>query len=405
MAGRGQPKKADAKPTTRSSSTTVSQDATVQYPCVVCSEECKESCVRCGLCNFWCHFKCAEIEDEKVQQYVKNKKLHWFCVACEPHAISILDRIKVLEQNSDKFYKELKTNTKNLATSMDKKLSDQETLLKNMIENLKIDLTKQITDVSEKMKASLEAQTEATEEIRQTYADIAKDDNLMRLTDKIQSDLTNEIAKEDSFKKLSTRIQADITKNLSKSIDDKVEALKITLPSEPTNAIPIPASTGGTQAALNELREAREELERIDRKKLNLIFSNVTEASTINSDEEKIGVIIKEKLKITDDIKITGVARLGRRDPDKIRLLKVTFESLHHKKTVLRHATEMRKLDDDDIYSEVYIRPDLTKTQIQQSKNLSAQLKEKRDQDPGRWVIKRGRIINLDDMPDPANHA
>ena len=401
MAGRGQPKKADAKPATRSSS------ITTQFPCVVCSQECRESCVRCGLCNFWCHFTCAEIEEEKVQQYVKNKKLHWFCVACEPHAISILDRVKVLEQNSDKFYKELKTNTKNLATSMDKKLSDQEKLLKDMINNLKTDLTQQISEASAKMNNSLEAQNEATEEIKKTYADIIKDDNLVRITTKIQSDLTNEIAKEDSFKQLSTRIQADIATNISKSLDDKIEALKIDnkIPTETPDPIPIPSNQALTQAAINELREAREELERIDRKKLNLIFSNVPEASTVNSDEEKVGIIIKDKLKINDDIKVTEVVRLGRRDPEKIRLLKVTFETLNQKKVVLRNATEMRKLNQDDIYSEVYIRPDLTKTQIQQSKNLSAQLKEKRDQDPGRWVIRRGKIINLDlDVPpDPEN--
>ena len=398
MAGRGQPKKPDAKPakTTRSSSTTL------QFPCVVCSQECKESCVRCGLCGFWCHFTCAEIEDEKVQQYVKNKKLHWFCVACEPHAISILDRIKVLEQNSDKFYKELKTNTKNLATSMDKKLSDQEALLKGMIENLKTDLTKQIADVSIKMKDSLEAQNEATEEIKKTYSDIVKDDNIERITTKIQNDLANEIAKEESFKQLTTRIQADITTNIAKSIDDKVEALKINKsPSETPDTNQIQSNESLTQAAINELREAREELERIDRKKLNLIFSNIPEASTVNSDEEKTGIIIKEKLKITDNIKVTEVVRLGRRDPEKVRLVKVTFESLNHKKIVLRNATEMRKLDNDDIYSEVFIRPDLTKTQIQQSKNLSALLKEKRNQDPGRWVIRRGKIINLDAPQDP----
>ena len=68
---------------------------------------------------------------------------------------------------------------------------------------------------------------------------------------------------------------------------------------------------------------------------------------------------------------------------------------------VLRNATEMRKLDDDDIDSDVFIRPDLTKTQIQQSKNLSALLKEKRNQDPGKWVIRLGKIINLDAPLDP----
>ena len=210
-----------------------------------------------------------------------------------------------------------------------------------------------------------------------------------------------------SFKQLTTRIQADITTNIAKSIDDKVEALKINqTPSETPDANLIPSNEALTQAAINELREAREELERIDRKKLNLIFSNIPEACTVNSDEEKIGIIIKEKLKITDDIKVTEVVRLGRRDPEKIRLVKVSFESLNHKKMVLCNATEMRKLDDDDIYSDVFIRPDLTKTQIQQSKNLSALLKEKRNQDPGKWVIRRGKIINLDAPLDPeSQHA
>ena len=99
------------------------------------------------------------------------------------------------------------------------------------------------------------------------------------------------------------------------------------------------------------------------------------------------------------------VARLGNIvTPDKPRLLKVVLESLNQKKLVLRKATMMRQLDETDIHADVYIRPDLTKQQIQASKNLTAQLKEKREHlKEGKWVIRKGMIIDLNQRSNERN--
>ena len=74
-----------------------------------------------------------------------------------------------------------------------------------------------------------------------------------------------------------------------------------------------------------------------------------------------INRIIKDKLNIREEVRITTVARLGKRNEETNRLVKVVFETLNMKKLVLRNATRMRQLDEDDPDHLVYIRPDLTK--------------------------------------------
>ena len=48
------------------------------------------------------------------------------------------------------------------------------------------------------------------------------------------------------------------------------------------------------------------------------------------------------------------------------------------------------------LYARVYIRPDLTKKQLQESKNLYAELLEKRGKYPAKvWKISKGVIIEV----------
>ena len=340
------------------------------HPCLVCELNAEEKSIQCSLCKFWCHFQCAGIDGDTSVNYVKNKKLHWFCSSCEPHAISLLDRMKIIESNNTKFAKDLSSGLKNLATSVDTKIENVKLLVNNskgsqVDENLE---TKIVEKVEEKLKEKLE-------EIKKTYADA------LQTSSTINTSVTN--------------MQNDVTTAVTASFDAKIENLKKDLNvSAPTR------EKVSLEEIRSEAREVLEEKDRIDKKKCNLIFSNIKESNSIENDEAAVMAIIKDKLHIQEDVNIKSVARLGNRlIPDKPRLVKVVFESLHQKKLVLRRATQMRNLEDNDIYANVYIRPDLTKQQIETSKNLSAELKNTRENQPGKWVIRKGLIINLNERP------
>ena len=348
---------------------TVASDVSLPYPCLVCGKDADLSegggcalSIQCGLCKSWCHFGCAGIDKTTSENYVKNKKLHWFCMSCEPHAISVLDRVKILESNSDKHYKELKSSVKCLTTSVDTKLESTKALLENKLAELKTELITTIQSTA----------TNSEPSVTTTYAE--------KLKTEIDKSVIEQI----------TALKSDLTQNI------------VSPSNAPTNGS---ASVLPTDNIRAEVREQISEKDRIDKKKRNLIFSNIKESGSVKEDEETVKKIIADKLMISEVVTVTSVARLGRRndDPDTNRLLKVSFESLQHKKMVLRKATQLRSLDENDAFHNIYIRPDLTKLQIEHSKNLTAQLRQMRDDNvPGKWIIRRGAIINLD-SPEPEN--
>ena len=368
---KGSPKKPPTKPT-----------AEVPFPCIICKNDATEKCIKCDLCNLWCHYTCAEIDEDTTERYVKNKKLNWFCSSCEPHAMSLLERIKVLENNNDKFAKEFRTGLKNLGTSIDTQVNNVKLLVETTVE------AKAEAKVKEKIDAIVDKKledkfAEKLEEVKKTYAETAKTNT------EINSN--------------ATTIEADVTTKVNATLNAKIEDLRKDL-TKPSNVV-TPAATMSKNQVTSEVWDAIGEKERIEKKKCNLIFSNIKETNSLKDDESAIQTIIRDKLNIQDDINIKVVARLGNRiNPEKPRLVKVVLDSLHQKKAVLRKATMMRQLDDGDIFADVYIRPDLTKQQIETSKNLTAQLKERREhRKEGKWVIRKGTIINLNARPEERN--
>ena len=116
------------------------------------------------------------------------------------------------------------------------------------------------------------------------------------------------------------------------------------------------------------------------------------EQITENEDVRRINELIHTKLNL--DITITNATRMGRFSREKERPIRVTLQSLDDKKKILSRAVRMRDIDEADQYARVYIRPDLTKKQLEASKNLYTELLRKREQMPDRhWKIVRGEII------------
>ena len=137
----------------------------------------------------------------------------------------------------------------------------------------------------------------------------------------------------------------------------------------------------------NELRQA---------KKNNIVILNLSETrlDQENADMTRINHLIQTKLNL--DFVITNVKRMGTYNPERVRPIKITIERMEDKKLILSKATTLRELPEQDEFARVYIRPDLTKKQLTESKNLYAELKKIRDDQPEkRWKIFRGRIVEV----------
>ena len=178
-----------------------------------------------------------------------------------------------------------------------------------------------------------------------------------------------------------------------------------------TLALPQPASNGVVSnpstvtiphiAPMNinrEVQEAIEERERIQQRKLNLIISNLNESEDPNEDVTRIRAMIQDKLHVTSEVSITDFRRLGERsaDPTKHRMVRISLANLEENRKILRSATELRQLEENDEFYNVFIRPDLTPKQVVASKNLYLSLKEVRKKNPTKkFKIYRGEIKEI----------
>ena len=85
--------------------------------------------------------------------------------------------------------------------------------------------------------------------------------------------------------------------------------------------------------------------------------------------------------------------RIGTYSPEKTRPIKIVMENTDSKKQILSKAAQLREIPQDDPYAKIYIRPDLTKLQLEESKNLYQQLVKTREKHPTQtWKIVKGKI-------------
>ena len=133
------------------------------------------------------------------------------------------------------------------------------------------------------------------------------------------------------------------------------------------------------------------EMEMIRARKKNLVIHNLPEGGNEENDLQAASELFKHEFKLS--IKINKATRLGKTQDTKARLLRVELEDFSEKKLILSKASELRN-SNHDTYKLVYIRPDLTKRQLEESKNLRDELANKRKNQPDQnWVIRRNRVI------------
>ena len=157
---------------------------------------------------------------------------------------------------------------------------------------------------------------------------------------------------------------------------------------------------GDGSSLVQIVREEISERADIESRKLNLVVSGLDEPSasettdninTNDDDTQAVSMLFQTALNLKPYINKT--IRLGRSTEGRPRLLCVTLNSAADRKEVLANAKKLREPQNQQ-FNQVYIRPDLTKKQCLQSKNLRTQLKRLREEIPNRqYWIRQDKII------------
>ena len=155
------------------------------------------------------------------------------------------------------------------------------------------------------------------------------------------------------------------------------------------------------RANINTEISERDQIEVI---KHNLIISGMEAHENPQEDMTAFVQLIKDEMDIIAEVE--SVERIDRKtDSDNPKLLRVVFKSMKTRKAILSKATTLRQSATDHVKNKIFIRPELTKKQMEESKNLTTELRAKKAANPTRkFKIYRGEIIevNLPTLPIPA---
>ena len=183
-----------------------------------------------------------------------------------------------------------------------------------------------------------------------------------------------------------------------KNHTEQLAALAARLTAQETNVNP----TGPTYANIlgnpnvnteisSIVRTEVSERAEIDKLRQNLVVTGIEETNNDATDMEKVKTLLEEALDITLDLESTE--RIGR-NRDVPRLLRLKFITQRSRKELLSKSINLRNSENNHTKTNVYVRPDLTKRQQEESKNLRDLLRKTREDNRNHtYKIKYNKII------------
>ena len=336
--------------------------------CSECDAEVTEETegVQCELCMDWSHPDCVGITQSEMK-HLNNLNIHWYCVKCNSIATDMIKALGSLKTQQVKLtdsYNDLKV-----------KLKSDGSIFHEIKQQVLTEINQNISN--EVKTATTKLKDEIKKEIKLNPSEI-DEDSMKTLKSKLKEEALLEI--KGTVKNTVSTEQEALLKNYAKAA-----AKDLKIPTE--SQLPVLIKTA--------VKDESVELERIKKRQKNLIIHNLAESDEPGEDAQKFDDIVKGILRIRN-AEIESYTRLGTRNNEKPRLLRVTLKERAERKEILARAPQLRQVDEDDEFAKVYIRPDLTPQQLEQSKNLYMKLKEVREQEPTKkWKIQKGEIVEV----------
>ena len=334
-----------------------SADHNNSVPCGECGKNCdenpaefKDESMECDCCHRWIHVVCAKMQKGK-RDAISKYKLRWFCDKCEVGAASLYEMCVGIRAEQVK-------------------LREDVSKLETRVINCEKESSSTLTRLATCEKTNSELSTRITNVKASVLSDLKTDTSENNPLTTLKNELKAEIAatkQQTPWKLSSAGGSAGSTPDLRKIINDEVK---------------------------EEVKEAKA-LQAI---KNNIIISGIPES---DNDVADVNKLISEELSIVPAI--DTVLRLGKPNPDRPRLLKVVISNSENRQKILLKAKDLRKSTCKETREKVYIRPDQTKKQQLESKNLRDDLRARRLQNPTKvYKIVKG-VIEESETPPKTN--
>ena len=315
--------------------------------------------LECEICLRWFHVVCIEDGVETYDIVTKQKAIHWYCQQCDHAASQLHSKLTLLQQENANLRKDLTALTTKVTSNKSAIVESVKTADRNCKTNIENKFNTEKAAMKAEIKAELkqEIQAEMMGSIEQQIDEAEPDDENNPWSKVVRRNRENQPQQPQTI--------PDIRNIISQEISEK---------------------------------------KKIELLKYNLIISGIAEQEE-NEDEEslkqKATDIIQQQLNIVSGIQ--SAERCGKKkakkegEPDpKPRPLRIILDNLETRKDILMNATKLRDAEDVYIKANVFINPDLTRTQQLDAKNLRAALKETKLRNPNRrYKIKNGQITEV----------
>ena len=321
----------------------------------------------CNLCDMWHHIACEGINKEVYKFLTGNEEstIHWYCAKCNVVVGKLVKQVTKLSNRQD--YLETRMHELELKTEEQHQELRQEitTVASSAATLSKEEVKVQVGEALEHERLSMI--TEAREMVRKEVEDIRMNQ------DKWLKDIKDKV-----YNEVKSTLKGDLEQAYKEVIG-------------PDTGNTTGAGQGSEIPDTRALRRGLTELDEIESRKKNLIVVNLPETNTEEGDKEAVRDLLREEFGLTPEIAITE--RLGTATDGRVRLLRIKLETLTDKKQILAKASALRN-SRSETHKRVFIRPDMTRNQLQEQKNLRQELARRRHAQPHRhWFIKRGMVL------------
>ena len=274
--------------------------------CVSCKKNAAKNAIECDRCSKWEHKICTQVSDE-MYGLINNlpENIKFFCTPCCKVITTVL---------------EVNIKIDNLEGKFSKSLEDTQAKVLEQFKALELKLQK----------------IQAIDQLK---------DQLKKLESMVQGS------------KVSDQLSNQIKEIVHKPIEQQLKSLEKA--SKQSNVI----TADTASKVVDEYRD-------MERRKWNLIVFNVPEPKSTESSQRKVED--REFFNsLIDHIGVVSVDltdfRLGAKHLDKLCPLRVQFNNLGHRRSLLANAKKLHDLS-SDIFKRIYINPDLSVKERQAQK-------------------------------------
>lgn len=347
--------------------------------------------ITCDLCNRWYHKDCEKVSKKEYDVVSKTEvKLKWFCSRCEEKFDDMRKGYRKLEEKLEgmegevrklrKEEQERKERVKLLEEQTKKIREDNAKCMRTFREDLDKVEHQMREIIKSETKSMLEESNKKTETSRKE-ASQKQEINVQALREELENIKKGKIAFEENEQKKKERRQ-EMEKLKEEVLSKGIEEIKKT--------------REGEEKKVEEISMKIEELEK-ERRKKNLLIFNLEESNAdepgkrYQDDMAKCTKIFTHELEI-QDLLVEKLIRMGKKQENRRRPLLVKLGSETDRNTILSQARKMRNSVE---FERVYLAKDLTEVERETDRKLREELREKRDKEEGKFMIRRGKVIKI----------